>query len=219
MPGVVEEFRAAAERVKQAGFDGVEVHFANGYLLDQFLNNSSNQRTDEYGGSFENRSRLPLQVVTAAIDVWGPGRVGIRISPNGTFNEMGDSDPEGLFAYLAEELNHFDLAYLHVVEPRISGSDHIAGGETLKPVASAQLREIYKGKILAAGGFDGESAKAMLDEGAADLIAFGRFYTSNPDLPERIKNDQPLTAYDRSRFYGGGAEGYTDWPAYAQAGA
>lgn len=216
LPGIIEEFRAAAERVKQAGFDGVEIHFANGYLLDQFLEDASNKRTDRYGGSFENRTRFPLEVLASAVSVWGSERVGVRVSPGGKFNEMGDSDPDGLFGYLAEQLNSFDLAYLHVVEPRISGASAKESAETVQAVACSHLRKFYKGTIIAAGGFEKDSAEEILKQDDADLVAFGRLFSSNPDLPERLKENQPLNEYDRSRFYGGDARGYNDFPLYSE---
>ena len=216
LPDIVEEFRTAAQRVKEAVFDGVEVHFANGYLLDQFLEDASNKRTDRYGGSYENRTRLPLEALEAAVSVWGPGRVGVRISPGGKFNEMDDSNTDALFGYLAEQLNRFDLAYLHVVEPRISGASTDEDAESVKAIACSHLRKFYKGTIIAAGGFDRESAEAILQKGDADLVAFGRFFTANPDLPKRLKNNHPLKEYDRSRFYGGDARGYNDFPSYSE---
>ncbi len=219
LPYIVEEFRAAAQRVKAAGFDGVEVHFANGYLLDQFLEDASNRRTDRYGGSYENRTRLPLEVLEAAVSVWGRSRVGVRISPGGKFNKMDDSNTDALFGYLAEQLNRFDLAYLHVVEPRISGANTDEDAESVKAVACSHLRMFYRGTIIAAGGFDRESAEAILQEGDADLVAFGRFFISNPDLPTRLKHGHPLKEYDRSALYGGDARGYNDFPSYSELAA
>jgi len=215
--GVVEEFRAAAERAKKAGFDGIELHSANGYLLDQFLEDTSNKRTDEYGGSLENRTRFLLEVVAAAVSVWGPGRVGVRVTPSGEFNEMGDSNPDALFSYLAGRLNEFELAWFHVVEPRIVGDHSKEDADKMAPIASAHLRKVYKGTLIAAGGFNRESAEAILERGEADLVAFGRFYSANPDLPERLKNNLPLNKYDRSRFYGGDARGYNDYPFYQES--
>jgi N-ethylmaleimide reductase len=211
---VVEDFRKAAERAFAAGMDGVEIHSANGYLLDQFLQDGSNHRTDEYGGSVENRARLLMEVTKVVVSVWGPGRVGVRIGPSGTFNEMRDSNPEALFGYVAEQLNSFDLAYLHVIEPRIAGdvTKENAGNDGV--VASKFLRKIYKGTILAAGGFDGDSAEEIIAKGDADLVAIGRMFTSNPDLPDRLKNGYRLTPYDRSAFWGGTERSYTDFLPY-----
>jgi N-ethylmaleimide reductase len=211
---VVEDFRKAAERALTAGVDGVEIHSANGYLLDQFLQDGSNHRTDDYGGSIENRARFLLEVTKAVVSVWGPGRVGVRIGPSGTFNEMSDSNPEALFGYVAEQLNSFDLAYLHVIEPRIAGDVTNENAENDGVVASRFLRKIYKGTILAAGGFDGDSAEDILTKGDADLVAIGRMFTSNPDLPNRLKNGYPLTAYDRSAFWGGTERSYNDFLPY-----
>ncbi len=150
---VVDDFRKAAERARAAGMDGVEIHSANGYLLDQFLQDGSNHRTDAYGGSVENRARLLMEVTKAVVSVWGPGRVGVRIGPSGTFSEMSDSNPEALFGYVAERLNNFDLAYLHVIEPRIAGDVTKENAENDGVVASKLLRKFTRAPILAAGGF------------------------------------------------------------------
>jgi N-ethylmaleimide reductase len=208
---IVEDYRNAAERAKQAGFDGVELHGANGYLIDQFLQDSSNQRTDQYGGSIENRSRLLLEATDALVSVWGGDRVAVRIGPGGTFNAMHDSNPQPLFSYVAEQLNTFGLAYLHVIEPRVRGN--ILIHENQGPVAAEQLRQIFKGKLVAAGGFEPDTAEDAVKEGVADAVAFGRHFISNPDLP-RIKEGLPLTEYDRSTFYTFEARGYSDYPAY-----
>ena len=212
IPGVVEDYRKAAERAKAAGFDGVELHAANGYLPDEFLQDGSNKRTDAYGGSVENRSRFLLEVVEAMASAWGGNRVALRIGPSGTWNSMSDSNPTALFNYLAEQLNRFGLAYLHVIEPRIKGNVLIAEGQ--EPVATVQLRKIFKGKIMAAGGFEPDSAAAIIDKRDADLVAFGRHFLANPDLPKRIKFGLPLNAYDRATFYTFDAHGYTDYPFY-----
>jgi N-ethylmaleimide reductase len=212
IPGVVEDYRKAAERAKAAGFDGVELHAANGYLPDEFLQDGSNKRTDAYGGSVENRSRFLLEVVEGLASAWGGNRVALRIGPSGTWNSMSDSNPTALFNYLAEQLNRFGLAYLHVLEPRIKGNVLIAEGQ--EPVATPQLRKIFKGKIMAAGGFEPDSAAAIIDRGDADLVAFGRHFLANPDLPKRIKFGLPLNAYDRATFYTFDAHGYTDYPFY-----
>ncbi|CAN5300070.1 alkene reductase [soil metagenome] len=209
IPGIVEEFRRGAERAKAAGFDGVEIHGANGYLLDQFLQDGSNHRTDAYGGSIENRARLLLEVVEAVTSVWGGDRVGVRVGPSGSWASMSDSDPQATFGYVATQLNRFGLAYLHVIEPRIVGAE--APVEGRPPVAAAQLRKLFKGPIIAAGGFDREGAEQLVESGDADLIAFGRHFSSNPDLPERLRLDLPLTPYDRDTFWGGDARGYTDF--------
>jgi N-ethylmaleimide reductase len=210
---IVEDYRKAAQRAKDAGFDGVELHAANGYLIDQFLQDGSNQRTDEYGGSYENRSRLLLEAVAALVSVWGGDRVAVRIGPGGTFNAMHDSNPEPLFAYVAEQLNQFNLAYLHIIEPRVKGN--IVIHENQGPVASERLRKIFKGKIIAAGGFEPDTAEESIVKGVLDAVAFGRHFISNPDLPKRIEEGIPLAEYDRSTFYTFDPKGYNDYPAYS----
>jgi N-ethylmaleimide reductase len=214
--GLVESFRAAAERGIAAGFDGVEVHSANGYLFDQFLQDGSNKRTDIYGGSFENRSRLLLEAVDALISVWGSSRVAVRLGPSGTWGDMSDSDPDGLFTYVARELDKLNLAYLHLIEPRIAGNVEDES-KNQNPLAARLIRQHYKGTIIAAGGFAGESAKAILEAGDADLVAFGRHFIANPDLPERLRNGWPLNPYDRETFFGGTQVGYTDYPFHTEA--
>jgi N-ethylmaleimide reductase len=217
IPGIIGDYGRAAERAKVAGFDGVEVHSGNGYLLDQFLQDGSNKRTDAYGGSIENRSRLLLEVVEAVVSVWGSDRVGVRIAPGGSWNGMSDSNPQAHFAYIAEQLNRFDLAYLHIIEPRVKGNVVIV--EDQAPIATEQLRKIFKGKIIAAGGFEPDTAEAVVEKGDADLVAFGRHFVSNPDLPRRIEMGFPLSAYDRDTFYTFDAKGYNDYPLYAEQSA
>jgi N-ethylmaleimide reductase len=212
IPGVIEDYRKAAERAKAAGFDGVELHAANGYLPDEFLQDGSNKRTDAYGGSIENRARFLLEVVDAIASVWGGNRVAVRIGPGGTWNSMSDSNPTALFSYVADQLNRFGLAYLHIIEPRVKGNVVIAEGQA--PVATEQLRKIFQGKIIAAGGFEPETAEAVVESGDADLVAFGRHFVSNPDLPKRIQFGLPLSAYDRATFYTFDAHGYIDYPSY-----
>jgi N-ethylmaleimide reductase len=212
IPGVVEEYGKAVERAKSAGFDGVEVHAGNGYLIDQFLQDGSNKRTDEYGGSIENRARLLFEVVEAMVSAWTNDRVGVRITPHGTFNAMSDSDPEALHAHVAEGLNLFGLAYLHIIEPRMSGYLLIKEGQP--PVATQRARKLFTGKILANGGFEPKSAAAAIEQGDADAISFGRYFISNPDLPRRLREGLPLAAYDRDTFYTFEAKGYTDYPLY-----
>jgi N-ethylmaleimide reductase len=163
----------------------------------------------------QNRARFSLEVADAVLSVWGAGRVGIRVSPSGQWGSISDSDPEATFGYFAGQLNQLPLAYLHVIEPRVKGVETIAEGQA--PVASVFLRQIYKGTMIAAGGFTGETAEAILQRGDADLVAFGRFFTSNPDLPERFRRQLPLTAYQRDAFWGGDARGYIDFPAYSEA--
>jgi N-ethylmaleimide reductase len=214
IPGVIEAYRLAARRARQAGFDGVELHAANGYLIDQFLQDGSNKRTDAYGGSIENRARLLIEAVEALVSVWGGDHVAVRIGPSGRWNSMSDSNPGPLFFHVAQALNAFDLAYLHIIEPRVKGNVVEIDGP---PVATETLRKIFKGTIIAAGGFDPASAEDILREGNADLVAFGRDFISNPDLARRIKDGLPLAKYDRDTFYTFEATGYTDYPAYQGA--
>jgi len=210
IPGIVEDYRKAAARAKTAGFDGVELHAANGYLLDQFLQDGSNKRTDSYGGSIENRSRFLLEVVEAITSVWGGGRVAVRIAPAGTWNHMRDSNPTALFTYVAQQLNRFGLAYLHIIEPRVKGNVTINEGQG--PIAAGQLRRVFEGKIVAAGGFEPDTAEAAIANGVADAVAFGRHFVANPDLPLRIEEGVALTRYDRNTFYTFDSVGYNDYP-------
>ncbi len=212
IPNVIEQFRYAAENAKNAGFDGIEIQAGQGHIIEQFLQNKSNNRIDEYGGSIENRVRLLTEILESTISVWGQNRVGVRISPSSTFNGMGDSDPRALFRYLASRMNNYALAYLHIIEPRISGADTIA--ENQDAIATKELRGIYEGIIISAGGFTPATAENAIDNEIADLIAFGRHFTSNPDLPNRIFHDLPLTHYDRNTFYAFDANGYTDFSVY-----
>lgn len=211
---LVETFHDSARRAMAAGFDGVELHGANGYIVDQFLQDGTNKRTDEYGGSIENRARFLKEVVEGMVAIWGGDRVGVRLAPAGTFGSMSDSNPGALFDHAVDMLNQFGLAYLHLIEPRIKGS-YLQEGEQ-QPIAAAHLRRIFNGTIIAAGGFDKDSAEAILQKGDADLVAFGRFFVSNPDLPRRFMMGYPLNPYDRNTFYGGDAHGYTDYPVYKE---
>jgi len=182
--------------------------------LDQFLQDGVNRRTDMYGGPIENRSRFLLQVLEALVSVWGGNRVAVRIAPGGGWNGMSDSDPDALFDYVANELNQFGLAYLHIIEPRVRGNVVVAEGQYA--IAAARLRKIFKGKIIAAGGFEPDTAEEVVEKGDADLVAFGRHFVANPDLPKRIRLGLPLNAYDRNTFYTFDARGYTDYPFYEQ---
>ena len=211
IPGIVEEYRRGAKNALEAGFDGVELHGANGYLIDQFLRDGSNQRTDRYGGSVENRARFMLEVTQAAVDVWGGPRVGIRLSPNAAFNGMSDSNPRATFAHAATALDRFNLAYLHVT--RFTAGDDVPGG----PIGPDFFRPLFRNPIISAAGYDKAQAEAVLKSGAADLVAFGTAFISNPDLVERLKHNAPLAAADRSTFYGGDAKGYTDYPTLEAA--
>jgi N-ethylmaleimide reductase len=165
-----------------------------------------------YGGSIENRSRFSLQVVEGLVSVWGGNRVAVRIAPSGTWNGVSDSNPIALFDYFAKQLNRFGLAYLHIIEPRIKGNLLIAEGQA--HIATARLRKVFTGRIIAAGGFEPDTAEAAVREGDADLVAFGRHFVANPDLPKRIRLGLPLNAYDRDTFYTFDARGYTDYPFY-----
>lgn len=213
---IVQQYVRGARNALEAGFDGVEVHAANGYLLDQFICSRTNRRTDQYGGPVENRARLLTEVIEAVCEAWGPDRVGVRLSPLGTFNDIGDDDPETTFGYLAEKLNDYGLAHLHIVNPAATA---IEKGAEPDPAASRMLqliREKYRGTLIVAGGFDQDTAEAWLKQGKADLIAFGRKFLANPDLPERFRRHALLNADDPSTYYGGGAKGYTDYPTLAQ---
>lgn len=203
IPGVVAQFRKGADNAKAAGFDGVEIHGANGYLLDQFTRDGTNKRTDAYGGSIENRARFPLEVVDAVVGVWGKERVGYRISPNGAFNSMSDSDPVTTFSYLAEQLSRRGIGYLHAVDPLADGANRI----------SPLLRGIFKGTYIVNGGFDADSAEDALERKAADLVAFGVPFLANPDLPVRYRKKAALNIPDQNTFYQGEAKGFTDYPA------
>jgi len=205
LPGIVEQFRSGAENAKAAGFDGVELHGANGYLLDQFLRDGSNRRIDDYGGTVENRARLPLEVTKAVIGVWGADRVGYRVSPNGAFNSMSDSNPIETFSYMAEQLNKLGIAYLHVVDPVADGAKRV----------SPLLRRKFDRGYIVNGGFDLDSANVAIRNGQADLIAFGTPFLANPDLPLRYQIKAALNTPDQATFYAGEENGFTDYPALA----
>ncbi|MBH8565495.1 alkene reductase [Nostoc sp. CENA67] len=212
IPGIVEQYRQGAANALAAGFDGVEIHSANGYLLDQFLRDGTNQRTDKYGGSIENRARLLLEVTEAVTSVWGAKQVGVRLSPSGTFNDIRDSNPLETFGYVAQALNQFDLAYLHIFEAIDADIRH---GTTVVP--TSHLRDRYTGTIIVNGGYTREKANTVLANNAADLVAFGTLFISNPDLPQRLAINAPLNQPDQSTFYGGGEKGYTDYPFWSTA--
>lgn len=215
LPGIVEAYRRAANNAQTAGADAVEVHGANGYLLDQFLRNGTNRRTDAYGGSIENRARLLLEVVDAVSSVRGPGYVGVRLSPFGTFNDMSDTNPVPLFEYVIRELNKRSIAYLHLIEPR---ADEQPDDAAANIDAARLFREAFHGRpLLSAGGYSPAEAERSVASGKADAIAFGRHFISNPDLPERIRTSAPLNPYDRTTFYGGAEKGYIDYPALSWA--
>lgn len=207
IPAIVDQFRQAAERAKQAGFDGVEIHGANGYLIDQFLRDGTNKRTDAYGGSVENRMRLLIEILDAVFTVWPANRVGLRLTPENSFNDMSDSDPESHFEAIVAALNGKGLAYLHILEGDMMTKT--------RAVDYAALRARYTGTYMANNGFDRESARATLARGEVDLIAFGVPFLANPDLVRRFKMDLPLNNADFSTFYGGTEVGYTDYPVYS----
>lgn len=205
-PGIIADYVHATKAALAAGFDGVEIHAANGYLLDQFLRDGTNQRTDQYGGSVENRARLLLEVTKAVVDVAGGDKVGVRLSPVNPFNDMHDSNPQALFSYVADALNQFNLAYLHVVEGGVHG-----GGKS-DPFDFASLRKLFKGSYMANLAYDKARGNAVIANGHADVVAYGVPFIANPDLVERFKLDAPLNEADSSYFYGGSEKGYTDYP-------
>lgn len=215
LPGIVHNYvQAARSAVETAGFDGIEIHAANGYLLDQFLKDGANQRTDDYGGSIKNRARLLLEVARAIADAIGGGKVGIRISPVTPANDINDSNPQPLFDYVVQHLAPLGLAYLHVIEGATGGPRVIAD----RPFDYAQLKNAYraaggKGAWMVNNGYDGALAEAAIESGHADLVAFGKAFISNPDLVQRLREKAQLNAWDQSTFYGGGAKGYIDYPA------
>jgi N-ethylmaleimide reductase len=214
IPGVVDAYREAARNALKAGFDGVEVHGANGYLIEQFLQSHTNLRTDRYGGGIENRVRFLMEVTEAVIEVWGSNRVGVRLSPYGVANGSGEPDPMPLYTQAIKSLNPLGLAYLHFIEPRSSGAGRAEVNHQNVPSAMVLFRPIWNGVLISAGGFTGETAEAAIAAGHADAIAFGRIFISNPDLPRRLQHGYPLTPYNRATFYGGEETGYTDYSAY-----
>lgn len=210
IPGVIETYRGAAKNALAAGFDGVELHGANGYLPDQFLRTATNQRTDRYGGSVENRARFHLEATQALIDVWGRERVGVKLSPSGVFNGMSDHDPPATFGYLIQELNKLGIAYLHITEAMESDLKH---GATNYPIAL--FRPLFERVLITNAGFTFEKAQRYLAEGTADAVAFGALFIANPDLPRRFQGGGPFNQPNPSTYYGGGERGYTDYPALA----
>ena len=206
---IVADYAHAAECARRAGFDGVEIHGANGYLIDQFLRDGANKRADSYGGSIENRTRFALEVVDAISRVWGPSRVGVRIAPVSPGNDIQDSNPTALFGHLVEQLDQRGLAYIHVIEGATQGARDFA------PFDYRALRNAFRGAYIANNGYNREMAIEAVESGAADLIAFGRPFIANPDLVERLKVAAPLAEIDRKTLYGGDEHGYTDYPAMA----
>jgi len=209
---IVREFRLGAELALDAGFDGVEIHGANGYLLEQFVASGSNHREDEYGGPVQNRARLILEVTEAVAGVWGPDRVGIRLSPANRHGNIEDADRWGTWSHLIAQLAPLRLAYIHLVEPRVDDSQDIENPDLR--LASTCFRQFINPptQLISAGGHNLASAEAAVESGSADLVAFGRLFVSNPDLPHRFEAGAPLNTYDRSTFYGGDERGYTDYP-------
>jgi len=205
IPGIVEQYRHGAINALAAGFDGVEIHAANGYLIDQFLRDGTNSRTDRYGGSLENRTRFLLEITSAVVGVWGANRVGVRFSPVSPFNDMSDSDPQQTFGYAVESLNRFRLAYMHVVETSTT--------DRQPPFDFLSLRKAFNGAYIANGGYTRERARAALAAGRADLVSFGTLFLANPDLPARFASGATLNTPDPSTFYGGDEKGYTDYPS------
>ena len=204
IPALVQDYVHATKCALAAGFDGVEIHAANGYLLDQFLRDGSNKRTDNYGGSFENRARLLIEVTAAVVAVAGADKTGVRLSPASPFNDMHDSNPQALFNFVAESLNQFNLAYLHVVEGGMGGDEVVFD--------FAELRQHFKGSYMANFGYDKARGNAAIASGHADVIAYGVPFIANPDLVERYRTDAPLNAAIEALFYGGAEKGYTDYP-------
>jgi len=206
------QFRQGAENAKAAGFDGVELHGANGYLLDQFLRDGSNQRDDQYGGNPFNRARLLREVTAAVISVCGASRVGVRISPLSPTNGMADSDPAATFTQAARDLAALGVGYLHVIEPGVNGTLSDAATAQSPELASGFFRPLFPGAIIAAGGHTAATGAARIQHDQADLIAYGQPFIANPDLPTRFRRGTPLAWPQRATFYGGGAAGYTDYP-------
>ena len=206
LPGIIAAYRQAALNAQDAGFDGVEVHGANGYLLDQFLRSSTNQRNDDYGGPIGNRARLLLEVMEAVIEVFGADRVGVRLSPENRFNDISDADPQATFGYVVDRLSPLGLAYLHVLEGDMTG-------QSAPGFDYAALRHAFAGPYMANCGYDRARAMAAVAAGQADLVAFGRAFIANPDLPARLAADAPLNEADAKTFYAGEEKGYIDYPA------
>ena len=214
--GIIDAYRQGAKNALKAGFDGVEIHGANGYLIEQFLQSHTNLRTDQYGGSIENRTRFLMEVTNAVVEVWGADRVGVRLSPHGIANGSGEPDPMPLYTHAVKSLDPLGLAYLHFIEPRSSGAGRAEVNHQNVPSAMVLFRPLWRGKLMTAGGFIGETANAAIAEGHADAIAFGRIFISNPDLPRRLAHGFQLAPYNRATFYGGEAAGYTDYPEHGE---
>lgn len=208
---IVEDYKNAAKNAKKAGFDGVEIHAANGYLIDQFLEDRTNHRTDKYGGSVENRARFLFEVLEATLQVWDSSEVGIRLSPSGLFNDMGDSDPRSIFNYVIEKLNAYNLSFLHLIEPLMPLDDH---PQLIKDVADYYGKQ-YKGVRMVNGGFTKETGHEAIASEKTELVSFGIPYLANPDLEKRFEQGAELNAANKETFYGGNEVGYTDYPTLA----
>src|SRR6202171_5763142 len=216
MPFIVAQYERAARNAEAADFDGVEIHAANGYLLDQFIETGTNRRTDAYGGPVENRARLLFEIAEALMPICGPDRIGVRLSPMGKLNDIHDDNPEATFGYIAERLSDYRFAYLHIVNPAL---EQMQSGKAPDPRALAlveTIRKKFKGTLIVAGGFQADTAEQWLRERRADLLAFGRKFIANPDLPERLRGGGPFNTDDPTTYYGGGEKGYTDYPSLAQ---
>jgi N-ethylmaleimide reductase len=216
IPYIVAQYERAARNAQTADFDGVEIHAANGYLLDQFIQTGTNRRTDVYGGPVENRARLLFEVAEALMPIWGPDRIGVRLSPLGMLNDISDDNPETTFGYTVERLSDYGFAYLHIVNPAM---EQMQAGKEPDPRALGMaelIRNKYKGTLIVAGAFQADTAERWLRDRRADLIAFGRKFIANPDLPERLRAGGPFNIDDPTTYYGGGEKGYTDYPSLAQ---
>jgi N-ethylmaleimide reductase len=214
LPRIVRDYAQAARNAKEAGFDAVEIHAANGYLLHQFLADRTNQRTDAYGGPIANRTRLLLEVAEAVAEVWTPGRVGVRLSPFSSFGDIADSDPMATFGHAIEGLSGLGLGFLHLVEGQTGGTRDLPPGADLQV-----LRRLFKGSYIGNNGYDRGLAIEAVESGRADLVAFGKLFIANPDLVERLRRDAPLNPPDQTTFYGGDTRGYTDYPVLEQVAA
>ncbi|MCB2219153.1 MAG: alkene reductase [Bacteroidetes bacterium] len=213
IPGIIDDYRNASMRAIEAGFDGIEVHGANGYLPDQFLHDSSNTRTDSYGGSIKNRCRFMLEITKACCDAIGSGKVGLRLSPSGVYKGMFDNNPIELYEYLIRQLNEFNLAYLHIMEPYVPLEPAEKYQHYVNPV-TPHFRKFFKGPLITNVDFNYETGNRIIDEGHADMVAYGKLFISNPDLVERFAKHHPLAEWDKSTFYYGGAKGYIDYPTF-----
>jgi N-ethylmaleimide reductase len=211
IPGLVEQFRQGAVNAQRAGFDGVEIHGATGYVIDQFLRDGANQRTDEYGGSVQNRARLLLEITEAVVGVWGADRVGVKLSPTQRFNSMWDSDPAATFRYAVRELGRIGVSYVHILEP--DPEEEIP--EEWQHLTAAYFRDLVPNRLMSGGGLTREVANALIDTGAVDLVAFAKLFLANPDLPRRFDEGAALNEPDPDTFYGGDGRGYTDYPVLA----